>query len=72
MRTWSHEWLFCCWVFTGVLNKNHLSDLAILTLNDFHLACSIHVFPPTQQPTAGKETLRQAGRRTKDTLLLLQ
>lgn len=49
--------------------KNHLSDSAILTLNDFHLAWSIHVFPPTQQPTAGKETLRQVGRHTGETLL---
>lgn len=45
-----HEWLL--WI----LEETHLSDLAILTLHGFHSACSIHAFPPTQPPTAGRET----------------
>lgn len=40
----------------GYLKEKHLSGLAILTLHDFHLAGSIHAFPPTQQPTAGTDT----------------
>lgn len=56
----------------GYLKEKHLSGLAILTLHDFHLAWPIHAFPPTQQPTAGSETLRQVGQQAGEILLLLQ
>lgn len=56
----------------GYLEDQHLSGLAILTLHDFHLAWSIHAFPPTQQPTAGRETLRQVWRQAGEILPLLQ
>lgn len=56
----------------GFWKEKHLSGLATLTLHDFHLAWPIHAFPPTQQPAAGGERVRQAGRQAGEILLLVQ
>lgn len=56
-----------CWaiMFTAVILWRHLSDLAIIILNDFHLTWPIHGFPPTLRPTALNKIPRERSRGCK-------